>query len=139
LRIWKRSLSALDHGVRAAENRLLELLQTHLVEPAQVHDGAVVALHELLDRQHVGGILVAKQLRDACLMIEQQAIFLAPGEQMQGKADAPEKLAALEQEAKLRCAQKAASDQVLETFAAEVHGVRPRRSCVCPAVRPDCL
>ena len=64
LRIWNRSLTASTVCVRAAENGLLELLQDHLVEPAQVHDRAVVALHELLDRQHVGGILVAKQLGD---------------------------------------------------------------------------
>ena len=55
----------------------------------------------------------------------QQAIFVAPGQQMQGKADAPEKFAALEQQAKLWRTQKAAFDQVVEVFAAEFAACDP--------------
>ena len=50
---------------------------------------------------------------------------MAPGEQMQGKADPPEKFAALEQQAKLWRTQKAALDQVVEGFAAEFTACDP--------------
>ena len=62
------------------EDRLAEQLQQQFVEQAHVHDGAVVALHELLDRERVGGILVAEALRQLDLMIEQQPILVPPGE-----------------------------------------------------------
>lgn len=58
-------------GAGAGQYRFLELLQEHFAEPAEVHHGAVIALHELLDGEHIGGILVAKQLGDARLMVEQ--------------------------------------------------------------------
>ena len=45
-----------------------------------VHDRAVVALHELLDRQRVGGVLVAEGLRELDLVIEQQPVLAPPGE-----------------------------------------------------------
>ena len=47
------------------EDGLAEQLQQQFVEQRDVHDRAVVALHELLDRERVGGVLVAEQLAPA--------------------------------------------------------------------------
>ena len=47
------------------QDRLAEELQQHLVQQAHVHHRAVVALHELLDRERVARVLVAEQLARA--------------------------------------------------------------------------
>ena len=60
------------------EDRFLEQLQQHFVEPRQVHDRAVIALHQLLDRQRVGCVLVTEQRRQLRLVIEEQTILATP-------------------------------------------------------------
>ena len=63
--------------VLVEKNRLLEELQQHLVEAADLHDRAVVALHELLDGEREARVLVAEHLRELDLVVEQQPV-LAP-------------------------------------------------------------
>ena len=60
------------HGGRARihENGLFEQLQQHLVDAAQVHDRAVIALHELFDRQGIRRVLVAQHAGEAGLVVE---------------------------------------------------------------------
>ena len=83
-------------GGRVHEDRFLEQLQQHLVEARQIHDRAVVALHELLDRQRVGGILVAKECGELGLVIEQEAVFAPARQHVQAIANPPEELLTIE-------------------------------------------
>jgi len=76
--------------LRVHQDRFLEQLQQHFVEATQLHDRAVVALHELLDGERVGCVFIAKHLSEVFLVIEQQAVFAAPGQDVQAKADPPE-------------------------------------------------
>ncbi len=80
------------HGGRVAvgQDLLAELLQQQFVEPAHEHRGAVVALHELLDRERVGRVLVAEHAREPDLVVEQQAVLAAPGHEVQREADPPQ-------------------------------------------------
>ncbi len=75
------------------------MLQQHLVEPAELHDRAVVALHELLDGQRVGRVLVAEHLGEVDLVIEQQPVLAPAGEHVQREADLPQEGLALVQDA----------------------------------------
>ena len=52
-----------------AEDRFTEQLQQQLVEQLHVHDGAVIALHQLFDRQRVAAVLVAEAVRQIDLVI----------------------------------------------------------------------
>ena len=79
-----------DRRVTVGNDLLAELLQEQLVEPAHEHRGPVVALHELLDRERIGRILVAEHAREPDLVVEQQAILAAPADEVQRKAHAPE-------------------------------------------------
>ena len=87
--------------VLVEQDRFLEELQQHLVQAAELHDGAVVALHELLDGEREARVLVAEHLRELDLMVEQQAVLAAARQKMQAEADAPEKRAALCQDPEL--------------------------------------
>ena len=89
LRTWKRGVER-PRRLALAEDRLAEQLQQQLVEQAHVHDRAVVALHELLDREGVGGVLVAEDLRQLDLVIEQQPVLVPPGERVQPEAHLPQ-------------------------------------------------
>ena len=51
---------------------------------------------ELLDGEHVGRILIPEKLRDARLVIEQQAVFVPACEQVECKTNAPQELPTLE-------------------------------------------
>ena len=53
------------------EDGFFEELQQHFVDAAELHDGSVVALHQLLDGERVGCVLVAEHLRQFDLMVEQ--------------------------------------------------------------------
>ena len=106
--------------IRIHQDRFLEQLQQHLVQAAQVHDRAVIALHQLLDREHVGRVLVAEQLRNPGLVVEQQPVLLAPGQHVQGEANPPEKFATLAQHAQLARRQEPVSHQGLEVAGAEM-------------------
>ncbi len=72
------------------QDRLLEQLHQHLVEPIQLHHGAIILLHELLDGQVVAVVRKAEFVRQRALVVEQQPVFAAAGEAVQGEADAPE-------------------------------------------------
>ena len=76
--------------VLVEQDRFLEQLQQHLVETAELHHRAVVALHELLDREREARVLVAEHLRELYLVIEQQPIFAPAREQVQAEANPPQ-------------------------------------------------
>ncbi len=94
LQVAVLDLEALVEGlrrcVRIHEDGFLEELQQHLVEPRELHHGAVIALHELLDGQRVAGILVAEHLRDPDLVVEQQPVLGTAREDVQREAHAPQ-------------------------------------------------
>ena len=69
-------------------------MQQHFVEAAQLHHRTVVALHELLHRQRIGGIFIAQRFRQFDLVVEQQPVLAAAHQQVQGKPDSPEERAA---------------------------------------------
>ena len=87
------------HGrlVLVEQDRFLEELQQHLVQAAELHDRAVVALHELLDGEREARVLVAEHLRELDLVVEQQPVLAPARQKVQAEADAPEKCAALRQ------------------------------------------
>jgi len=64
-------VQGLRRSARIHQERLLELLQQHLVQPGQVHDRTVVTLHELFDGKRVRRILVSEHARELHLVIEQ--------------------------------------------------------------------
>ncbi len=99
---------------------LAEELQQHLVQQAHVHDRAVVALHELLDREGVGSVLVAEHLRDADLVVEQQPVLAAPGDHVQGEAHLPQEGLRRAQLAQLARREETVLDQFVERLGAEV-------------------
>ena len=78
----------------ARDDRFAEQLQQQLVQQADVHHRAVVALHQLLDRERVRGVLVAEGLGERDLVIEQQAVFAPAREQVQPEAHFPQEGAA---------------------------------------------
>ena len=89
MRTWKRG----DKRTRRrglGEDGFAEQLQQQFVEQHDVHDRAVVALHELLDRQRVRGVFVAEALRELDLVIEQQPVLAPAGEHVQAEAHLPE-------------------------------------------------
>ncbi len=102
------------------EYRLAEQLQQHLVQQLHVHHGAVVALHQLLDRQRVGGIFVAETVRELDLVVEQQPILVPPGEHVQAEAHLPQEGLRLLQAPQFRRRQEAMGHQFIERLRAEV-------------------
>ncbi len=76
--------------IAVGEDLLAEMLQQELVQPAHEHRRAVVALHELLDRERIGRVLVAEHVREADLVIEQQPVLAPAGDEMQRESDAPQ-------------------------------------------------
>ena len=89
LTAWKRRLMGVDRAWRiGVQDRLLKELEQHLVQAAQLHDRAVVALHELLDRQVRVVVAVSELLGKRALIVEQQAI-LAPSRESGAARNAP--------------------------------------------------
>ena len=72
------------------EDRFAEQLQQQVVEQHHVHDRAVVALHELLDRERVRRVLVAEHLRELDLVVEQQPVLAPSGHDVQREAHLPQ-------------------------------------------------
>ena len=109
-----------DRRPALGQNRLAKQLQQHFVEQAHVHHGAVVLLHELLDREREARILVAEELGELDLVVEQQAVLAAAGEHVQPEPYLPEERLARLELAQLLARQKAVSDQLIERVGAEV-------------------
>ncbi len=102
------------------QDGLAEQLQQHFVEQAHVHHGAVVLLHQLLDRQREARILVAEQLRELDLVVEQQPVLAPAGEHVQTEPHFPqERLAGLEL-AQFLARQESVRHQFIEGVGAEM-------------------
>jgi len=69
---------------------LFKQLQQAFVQAFDADSGTVVTLHELLYRQAVFLVYKAKLLGQGALIVKQQAILAAAGEEMQGKANFPQ-------------------------------------------------
>ncbi|MNZ74425.1 hypothetical protein D3C78_928730 [compost metagenome] len=74
------------------EDHLFKMLDDQVAELSNAHDHPVVLLHELLDGAFGVVIAEAKQGSNAALVIEQQTVFGATGEHVQGVADLPQEL-----------------------------------------------
>ena len=109
-----------DHRRRVRQDRFAEQLQQHFVQQADVHDRAVVPLHELLDRQRVARVLVTEHLRDADLVVEQQPILAPARQHVQREAHLPEERLRLPQLAQLAGGEEAVAHQFIERLGAEV-------------------
>ena len=120
LRTWKRAFSGRG-GSLSRQDRLAEQLQQQLVQQAHVHDRAVVALHELLDRERVGGVLVAEHLR-AAGSGDRTAAGPRAGRSsdVQAEAHLPQEGLRLLQAPQLRRREKAVRRQLIERVGAEV-------------------
>ena len=102
------------------EDRLAKQLQQHFVEQADIHDRAVVLLHELFDREGEARVLVAEQLCEFDLIIEQQAVLAPAREHVQAESYFPQEgLTGLEI-AQLVARQKAVRHQFIERVSAEM-------------------
>jgi len=115
LQIAVSGLKALVDGDRRVQvaledDRLLEQLQQHLIEPVQPGGGAVVTLHQLLHRQVVAMVAVAELGRQAALVVQQQPVFAAAGEAVQAVADLPQQRLPLHQVPVFGLGEKAARD-----------------------------
>ena len=102
------------------QDRFFEELQQHFVEPAELHDGAIVALHQLFDGQRVGRVLVAEHLGQLDLVIEEDAVLAAPGENVQRESDPPQEGLTFVQAAHLALRQEAVRDEFIEGLDAEM-------------------
>ena len=105
---------------RVGQDRLAKELQQHLVQQAHVHHGAVVALHELLDRERVGRILVAEHLRQADLVVEQQPVLAPAGQHVQREAHLPQERLRRVELAQLARGEEAVPDELVERVGAEM-------------------
>jgi hypothetical protein len=86
-----------DRRSALRENGLAKQLQQHFVQEADIHHGAVVLLHQLFDGEGETRVLVAEQLRQFDLVIEQQPILAPPREHVQAETHFPQEgLARLE-------------------------------------------
>src|SRR5690606_32896746 len=112
--------------VLVEKDGLLEKLQQHFVEPAQLHDRAVIALHELLDGKREARVLVAEHLRKLDLMVEQQPIFAPTREQVQTEADTPKERAALREDSQLTFREEIVIHEIGEALRAEMAAREPR-------------
>ncbi|MNJ62855.1 hypothetical protein D3C77_587110 [compost metagenome] len=72
------------------ENDFFEVLDDQVAELGDAHHNPVVLLHELFDGPLGVVIAEAEQGGNTALMIEQQAVFGAAGEHVQGIADLPQ-------------------------------------------------
>jgi hypothetical protein len=52
------------------QNGLAKQLQQHFVQKADIHDGAVILLHELFDREGEARVFVTEQFRELDLVVE---------------------------------------------------------------------
>ena len=102
------------------EDGLAEQLQQHLVQQAHVHDGAVVLLHQLFDGEREAGVLVAEQLGELDLIVEQQAVFAPAGENVQPESHLPQEGLARLELAQLLARQEAVRHQLIERVGAEM-------------------
>ena len=103
-----------------SEDGFAKQLQQHFIQKADVHDGAVILLHQLLDGQSEAGVLVAEHLRQLDLIVEQQPVFAPPGQRVQAEAHPPKKgLAGLEL-AQLLAGEKSVCHELIERVGAEM-------------------
>ena len=102
------------------QDRLVEMLQQHVVEARQGRDMAVVALHELLDGETLRRVSKAEQFGDGTLVVEQQAVLGPAGKHVQGVAHLPQEGLTLAQDTQLGVVHEAGGHQVAVAFAAEM-------------------
>ncbi len=102
------------------ENGLLEELQQHFVQPIQLGDGAIVALHELLDRQRVLGVTVVEKIGQRALVIEEQPVLATIGKRVKGKTDAPEELLTLDERVILALGKESVLHEIVQRGGAEM-------------------
>ena len=74
----------------SAQDGLVEVLQQDVVDLPQQQHVPVVVVHEAFDRQLPRRILVAEALGEFALIVEQQPVFAAAGDQVQAEAHPPE-------------------------------------------------
>ena len=103
-----------------AEDGFAEQLQQQLIQQAHVHHGTVVTLHELFDGERVRGVLVAEDLREADLVVEQQPVLVPSGEDVQAEAHLPQERLRLRQPPQLRGAQEPLGRESIEGVGAEL-------------------
>ncbi len=121
------------------EDRLAEQLQQQLVQQTHVHDSPVVPLHELLDRQGVGSVLVPESLGELELMIEEQAVFPPSRHDVQPEPDLPQHRLRLFQTPQFGTRQEAARDESVQCVGAEMPFGHPGdRLDIAQSARP-CL
>ena len=111
-----------DRQRRAAlrQDGLAKQLQQHFVHQADVHDGAIVFLHQLFDGQREAGVLVAEHFRQLDLIVEEQPVLAPPGQRVQPEAHLPEKGLARLELAQFIAGEEAVGDQLVESVGAEV-------------------
>ena len=118
------------HGLEAAverfdalapagvEDRLLEVLQQHLVQARQLHDFAVIAFHQAFDAEPAAAVLESEHPGQGPLVVEQEPVLGTPGQDVQREAHPPQEPPAGLQCVELACGKEAVIDQLAE-------GLRP--------------
>ncbi len=101
-------------GARIHEDLFLEQLQQHFVQPAQVHDRAVVALHQLLDSKRITRVFVTEHLCEPGLVIEEQPVLATSGQHVQAVTHTPQECLPVFQEPQLPRREKLVCKQLVE-------------------------
>ena len=114
-----------DSPAAAAEKGFLEMLQEDFVQKAQFLDGEKITLHQLLDGQSCIAVPVAEFLCQLPLVVEQQAVLLAVGEEMQAGTKLPQKVAAANEGFQFLGRQEVVVSQLPDLADAEVSARNP--------------
>ena len=109
-----------------AQDHFLEVLIDQVRQLGNPHHHAVVLLHEVFDAALAVAVLIAEQGGDLHLVIEQQAVFGAPGEHVQGVAHLPQKFMAGGQQGVFAFQQETVADQGLQVQRAELAACHPK-------------
>ena len=103
-----------------AEYGLVVVLKNNVGQLRQGQHGAVVGLHHQLNAQPLALILVTQHLSECPLMVKQEAILVAVGNQLQAKAKSPQEGFALQQYLVLFFGQDTEACQIRDILQTEV-------------------
>ena len=110
-------VDAFDPGPLAgAQDGLVEVLEKDVVDLPEQQHMAVVVVHELFDTELRVGVAIPEAPCQLPLVVEQQSVLLAFGDEVQPESDAPQKPAALGQPAGLQIIEEAGLHQLVEVL-----------------------
>ena len=106
--------------VSRVEDRLLEVLEEHLVQTRKLHHFTVVALHQTLHAESLRVVLEPQHLGEPPLMVEQEPVLGPPRQHMQREPHSPQEPSARLQGVEFFGGEKPAIDQLRQRHRPEM-------------------